>query len=257
MEEEVKNESTEKAKEVVLSDFAQFLQSKYPEVDFSDNENVHKYGKQNADECEKELSFFKGIADNIKCIVDNHPEVGEIFVDLVSNKMPVRACIAKHFSSEELVPSLDDEDYEEWQKAEAERTRRRKEWQENEAKLADNEKITYENIDKYVSEKNLTPEQKDALVEAINRAFESMMKKLVSPEMLVAFGKMLNYDKDVAEALEAGKVNGRNEIIKAKFETDEKEQKGDGMPQQSKRGGYEAKMIKGSKPVFDFNEILK
>lgn len=74
------------------------------------------------------------------------------------------------------------------------------------------------NIEQYAKEHNLTDEQvNEVLVKATDFAKDIFQGK-VSPEVIDMFYKSMNYDNDVEEARETGRVQGRNENIQAQLE---------------------------------------
>ena len=72
--------------------------------------------------------------------------------------------------------------------------------------------------------------------QASEKIFNKMSSYELGAEQFDAFDKMMNYDADIADAEAAGRAAGRNERIKAKYES---ESNNDGLPRGS-RGGNRA-----------------
>lgn len=211
-----------------LTGFRVRLRERYPDVQPSDETAWEEISNRYMDDTEKELAVYKEAEGRLTELCQVYPEFGEMIYNMIANKMPLRAAVAKVFSEEDLIPQDDDD--EAYQKAWGEKTEKLKKQAAQTQELEDNEARSIETIDRFCAEKGLTDEQKEQLTDVINNHFTELLYKRISPEMLEGFLKQMSYDTAVEEAEKAGILRGRNEKIEARRIKERIGMAGDGLP---------------------------
>lgn len=232
MEEKEKVEAGGQAGEmpVVSAEVWKRLQERYPEEQPADAAGWEKVFGRYVDDSEAEMSRYREAEAQMTELCRVYPEFAAVVHELVENRLPFRAAVAKVFSQEDLIPQEGDEDYEAYRTAYAERLEGLKKREAQTKEIDDNEVKSMETIDRFCEEKSLDDEQKEQLIGVINDHFTELLYKRISPEMLEGFLKQMSYDDAVAEAEKAGLIRGRNEQIEAKRRSERLAAGGDGLP---------------------------
>lgn len=229
-DEELKNEDAVAKMPLELTGSRKRLKERYPDENPEDDPGWENLHNRYMDETEAELSNYKGAEEKMSELCRVYPEFAELVYNMLENKLPLRAAVARVFSQEDLIPQEGDEDYEAYQKAYNERLEGNKKKDAQTKEIEANEAKSMEAIDAFCREKGLSDEQKDELIGVINDHFTELLYKRISPEMLEGFLKQMSFDSAVADAEKVGVIKGRNENIEAKRVKEKKETVGDGLP---------------------------
>lgn len=213
-----------------LRKYRERIKARYPDVNPEKEEDWYDLEDRYAEEVEADLGKYKSVDEALTEAMKAEPEFAEIAYDIAVNKVPFRIAIARHLSQEDLIPGEGDPDYEEFQKVRSERLSQSKAMEERNKQIEANEAKTLEAIDAFAQENGYSEEQKGSLISLINDTFDKLIMKEISPELLLSFHKMMNFDQEVLAAEEAGKIEGRNESIDLKKKTDKDKKEGDGVP---------------------------
>ena len=209
--------------------FRERVSSLYPDAPMETDEDIENLYNRYADDKENEL---QGINDNLQIIEDMmsaDEDLRAVLTDMIVNKTPFRAAIAKYLAPEDLTPLPTDEDYDAVRTAYNERLEKGKAQASREEEINKNEEQTYNDFEAFVAEKKLDEQKAGELNDTIGEVFENLLMKKITPEMLEMFYKAMNYDNDVAKADSEGEIRGRNAAIEAKRVASESK-KGDGIP---------------------------
>ena len=128
--------------------------------------------------------------------------------------------------------------------------------QQLEQQLQQNLDSSHNTLQQFIAQHGLSAEQAKLLMDNVDRDWNNMLQKKLTEDMLSDYLRLMNYDADIAKARQQGEIDGRNANIKAMLINDEQARRGDGLPQQHS-SGYTPKMISGSKPVIDFERIMR
>ncbi len=222
--------TSEQSATPALRKYREKIKARYPDINPEKEEDWYDLEDRYAEETEADLGKYKTAEETLVEAMKAEPEFGQVAYDIAVNKMPFRVAIAKSLSQEDLIPQDGDPDYEEWQKARDEKLTQTKAMEERTKQIADNEAKTLSAIDAFAEENGYTEEQKDGLITLINDTFDKLMMKEITPDLLLSFHKMMNFDSEVQAAEEAGKIEGRNESIDLKKKADKESKSGDGVP---------------------------
>lgn len=232
MEEKEKVEAGGQAEEMsgMPSEIWKRLQGRYPGEPPADAAGWEEIFGRYMDDSEAEMGKYKEAETQMTELCKVYPEFAAVVYELVENRLPFRAAVAKVFSQEDLIPQEGDEDYEAYRAAYAERLEGVKKREAQTREIDANEAKSVETIDRFCEEKGLDDEQKEQLIDVINDHFTELLYKRISPEMLEGFLKQMSYDDAVTEAEKAGLIRGRNEQIEAKRRREHAAADGDGLP---------------------------
>jgi len=206
------------------------LRKRYADVDPQTDAEWDDLTERGFAEDEEKLNLFN---DNNKVITDllnSDKDLAAVISEMLVNGTPFRAAIAKFFDPEDLIAKEGDEDYDYYQKSVDERKRMGEAFHQRAEQKRANEAEAYDNIDAFAKEKEMDEAQKNDFIVFINGLFDDLMVLKLTPETLEKLYKAMNYDKDVAEAAEAGEMEGKNEAIEAVRVKKAAEKVADGVP---------------------------
>lgn len=230
------------------------LKDRYPEENPADEEAWDSLYNRYMDENEAEVGKYKNAEERMSELCSIYPEFAELVYNMLENKMPLRAAVAKVFAQEDLIPEEGDDDYEAYRKAYEERVEGLKTRDSQTKEIEVNEAKSIETIDSFCAEKGLSDEQKEKLIEVINDHFTELLYKRISPEMLEGFLKQMNFDAAVEEAEKVGEIRGKNANIEAKRVKEQQVEAGDGLPNSGGGGKLNVIPKQKAKSFFDLPE---
>lgn len=201
----------------------------YPDASVETDDDLENLYNRYADDKENELDGINGNLQVIEDLMSADEDLRVVLTDMIVNKRPFRASIAKYLSPEDLTPLPTDEDYDSVRQAYNERLERGKSQASRMEEVNKNEEQTYKTFEDFVAQRQLSDEQASKLNDTIGDVFENLLMKKITPEMLDMFSKAINYDDDVAKAGNEGEIRGRNASIEAK-RIESRTPKGDGIP---------------------------
>lgn len=238
MEEEKKNEQTPVVvtEEVKVRPLRRMAKEKYPDFNPENDSDWDEKEDELAEELEGSVKSYKDAESKLDEIISTDPELADVLNDMIVNKTPFRAAIAKHYSQEDLIPVEGEEDFDAYQSAYEERVNKKAARDARDAEIAANEENSLKALDEFAAEKGMDDDGKAAFIGYINNIFDEMLYKKLTPEILGAFYNSMNHDNDVAAAKEAGEIEGRNENIEAQIAEEDAIAEGDGLPEIEKGG---------------------
>lgn len=209
------------------------VREKYP--DFNSEDEAEWIAKEDElyGAMENDMNIYRQSEEQLQDIIKAEPELANVLNDMVVNKMPFRVAIAKHYSTEDLIPQEGEDDYEAYEKQYNERLDKSRKMEERNNEIKANEDATYAVIDEFISEKGLDEDAKESIIEYINTFFSDLINRRITRDMLDLFYNGMNHSTDVAAAREEGEIAGRNANIEAKIEEEDAKEAGDGMPHPS------------------------
>ena len=224
------------------------IKARYPDDDPRSEEDWMALEDRYAEDVEGTLGKYKDSEMTLQEVMTAYPELAMILNDIVNNKMPVRAAIAKHFSQEDLISQEGDDDYDAFTSAYNERVESAKKRSALDKEIDANQEESMATIDAYCAEKGHSEQQKEELLAFINDTFQDLLMKKVTKPILDAFNKAMTYDKDIETATKVGEVSGRNTAIEAKKAKEKVVD--DGVPTLSKGGSIAEKEIGRNQRLF-------
>lgn len=213
------------------SKFRERIRAAYPDENPGDDDAWDLLGERLVTDYDTRLNPYVEVEGKMNDLMKTEPEFAEIVFDMLSNGLPFRVAIAKHFSQDDLIPVDGEEDFEAYKKTREERMESAKKKEEQGDEIAANEEATLKVIDDYCEQQGMSDEDKDALIEHINNVFTEMLYKRISSEMLAGFVKSMHYDSDLDKAAQTAEVKGRNAAIELKRAVENQKKAGDGIPE--------------------------
>lgn len=220
----------------------------YPDAVMDTEDEIDAAYNRFADDKEKELDDMKSLLQVVEDQLSADDDLRAVVTDMMVNKTPFRAAIAKFLSADDLTPLPTDDDYDAVRAAYNERLEKGKARDAQMEQISKNEEETYETFEKFVADHNMTPEQAQELNDTIGEYFSNLLFKKITTDMLEMFRKASDYDNAVANADREGEIRGRNAAIEAKRVAAEKD-KGDGIPAMT-GGGAEPMKENGKAKTF-------
>ena len=199
------------------------LKEKYPEEDMSKEDALNALMQKYMDESEANER-------EVNDLLSSDAELATVITDMMVNKLPFRAALARTVDLDALKPQEGEEDYEAWKKAYDERVAANKKMVERQKEIEENEGKSFEVIDTFCKEKNYDDKTKDSIVDFINEIFDAIVMKKISPELLQKIDNARTFDSAVREAALQGEVKGRNANIEAQRVDEMEKETGDGIP---------------------------
>ena len=193
-----------------------------------EGDDIHQHALSQLQELGKYKNQNEGINQKLIDAFENNPEFAQATKEIVAG-VPAHIAIARHIDMESLTPKEGDDDYEEFQKAISENKKSKAEKQKYLKNMEDNIKMSAKQVEEFAKENKLSDEEAENFLKNVDELVSDMVKGKVTKEALNTFYKGMKRDEDVAEAKEAGKVEGKNEKIEAQKEKEDAA-KGDGLP---------------------------
>lgn len=224
------------------------IKERYPDNIPENDDGWPELENRYATEMEDQLGSYKEAEQVMQEVVTAYPEMAGMLYDIAVNHVPPRVALAKYFSQEDLIPQEGDDDFEAYKSAYEERKAnagKRSAW---EKEMQANQEETIKNIDKYCAAKGYDEAKKTELLDFMESAFSDLLLKKVSPAILEAFDKAMNYDADMAAAKSNGVIEGKNAAIEVKRKDVPVD---DGVPQPVNTGSMEPAPLKQKNSLFD------
>lgn len=206
------------------------LRERYPDSDPQTDEDWEGLRNRYMDESEQSEKDRADFEKEVNDLIASDKDLAIILNNMMVNKLPFRAAVARSIDLEGLTPQEGDDDYEAWDKAYKERVSENQKLVERSKEIDANEAKSFENIDKFCEEKGYDDSTKDAIVGFINEIFDAIVMKNISPELLEKIDKARTYDSAVRDAALEGEVKGRNANIEAQRVEEMEKEEGDGIP---------------------------
>lgn len=213
-----------------LPAYRERLKKRFADREFNSDEDWDNAAEEAYAEDEEAINVFKDNNKIIDEVIASDKDLAAIIADIVANKIPFRAAVAKRFSPEDLIAKEGDEDYEYYQKSYEERVATGKEIQRIAQERLKNEDEAYDNIDAFCEKKGYSDEDKKEFIKFINEFYNSLSMRKITPEILQTLDNARHYEDDMASAEENGFVAGKNENIAAKRAAENKKAAADGVP---------------------------
>lgn len=213
------------------------LKKRYPDQDPQTDEDWENLRNRFHDDTETAEKDFSALENEVNELISSDPDLALILQEMLVNKLPFRAALAKTIDITELTPAEGDMDYEAYSKAYDERVNATKERQRRQEEIDNNAIKSFETIDSYCEEKGYDDQTKQSIEDFINEVFDAIVMKNISRELLEQLDKARTYEADIAQAGYEGEVRGRNANIEAQRAEDIQEEEGDGIPTPSQAGG--------------------
>jgi hypothetical protein len=221
---------TEVAEAPKLPAYRERLKKRYADREFNSDEDWDNAAEEAYAEDEESINVFKDNNKIIDEVIASDKDLAAIIADIVANRIPFRAAVAKRFSPEDLVAKEGDDDYEYYQKSYEERVATGREIQRIAQERLKNEDEAYDNIDAFCEKKGYSDEDKKEFIGYINEFYNSLSMRKITPEILQTIDNARHYDEDMASAEENGFVAGKNENIAATRAADRNKAAADGVP---------------------------
>lgn len=225
--EETKEEAKEEAVAKTANDR---LRERYPDSDPKTEEDWEGLRNRYMDDFEASEKDRADFEKEVNDLISSDKDLALILNDMMVNKLPFRAALARTVDLEGLTPQEGEDDYEAWDKAYKERVSQNKALVERQKEIDSNEEKSFENIDKFCTDRGYDDKTKDGIVDFINEVFDAIVMKKISPELLEKLDKARTYDSAVRDAELKGEVKGRNANIEAQRVDEMEKEEGDGIP---------------------------
>ena len=209
------------------------LSDKYPDKDFSADDDFYGQIYDDFDQYDKDLADYKERESRIEKAVSVDPRSASFMADWMQGVDPVVGLIRSF--GDDFKAALDDEKLQE-QIAEANKDylKRLAEEKELEDEYEKNIEETNKCLDALVADGTMQEKDADDVVAFLFKIVHDGIVGKFSPETLHMALKAIKHDADVAEAEADGETRGRNAKIEERLR---KGKKGDGMAQLDGGGG--------------------
>lgn len=219
---EPKNQEVKTKKQL----FSERLSGKYPDRDFSDEENMYGQINDDYDSYENELNGYRQRESDLTGMFSSDPRSAVFLTNWRKGEDPV-VQLVRQFGSE-IKDAIDDPERMDAiaaaNKEYVERVSKEKELEET---YKQNLETSLSDLSRMQEEKGLSDEQVESAMQLISSIANDYIMGKISPETIDIALKAMNYDTDVAEASQEGEIKGRNTKIEERIK---REKSGDGMP---------------------------
>lgn len=190
--------------------------AKFPDKEFADDAELENGVADYLEDADEQLTGYKLADDTIRRVASEHPEIMDITEDLARDpKMPLTVAIARNIDVDEFYPSEGDPDYDAMYKAREERVAKRQEKKTYQEQLEKNLAESQDIVQNYFRENEMSEAEAAILAKYIDDIMGNYLDGRITARELNMFRNAMNYDKDVTDAHEVGKVEGMNANIDA------------------------------------------
>lgn len=147
--------------------------------------------------------------------LQNDPRLAVLFNEII-RETPIRVALVRS-GIYDFTPQVQDSDYNQYQDALKTHRQRREEYEIRRIAHNENCKHTAEEIDKFYKMKGATEEDIENFSEYVLNIFNGFVDGVIDCKLLEFLWKGFVYDKNIEDAKEVGKIEGRNEIIEKRI----------------------------------------
>lgn len=233
-----------------ISRIREYMTAKFPDRTYTDDDDFDNAVLEHLKTSDAKIAGNDAANKTIMEVIAAYPEFAEIIED-VAEGVPVRVAIARQFSPDELTVRDGEEDFDAYRKAAEDRSKRLAEINERIHTREKNIAQSKTDVDAFFNEMQMTDQERTAFVDWVdNEVLANLMDGRVNREILIKLYQGWKFDEAVAEARNAGEVEGRNQQIEQKRAHATKT---DGLAS----GGSGAVTVQPQKPSSDFiDEVL-
>lgn len=229
------------------------LHSKYPEKEFSDDEEFYGQISDDFDDSDKKLNDYKEREKTFSDMFTSDPRSASFITDWRNGEDPVIGLIRRF--GPEIKDAIDDPNMQEQiaaaNKEYIERLEQSKKLDE-EYKQNISETLSY--LDKMSEEGQLDDDKIDDAMALLLKIVHEGVAGKFTPETIDMAVKAINHDVDVEDADRAGEVRGRNAKISEKLK---KASRGDNLPVLDGANGNEPKQKNTRRNIFQLAKMAK
>lgn len=229
------------------------LRSKYPEKEFSDDEEFYGQISDDFDDSDKKLNDYKEREKTFSDMFTSDPRSASFITDWRNGEDPVIGLIRRF--GPEIKDAIDDPNMQEQiaaaNKEYIERLEQSKKLDE-EYKQNISETLSY--LDKMSEEGQLDDDKIDDAMAFLFKIVHEGVAGKFTPETIDMAVKAINHDADVEDADRAGEVRGRNAKISEKLK---KASRGDNLPVLDGANGNEPKQKNTRRNIFQLAKMAK
>lgn len=210
------NTNQQQAEAPRVSRVREYMTAKFPDRQFADEDDYENTLYDYLAESDKKIAGHEAANKTIMEVVQAYPEFAQIIED-VANGVPVQVAIARQFDPSELAVPEGEPDYDAYKKAATERSQRLADMKARTEARDKNIAQSKTDVDAFFAEHGLDEAEQKQFVEWVdNEILANLLDGKVNKGILTKLYQGWIYDAAVADALETGKVEGRNEQIEAK-----------------------------------------
>lgn len=198
--------------------FIERMASKYPDMD---EEAMHGEYLKHMDEMDRASEAHKALGDKLT----QHPKAAMVLADIMDGKHPAVA-MNRYFDPKELEIEEGDENYEALIQAEKDRQADNETSEAMKAEYQQNLLNSQADVEKFCKDKGISEEEFSTFIEGLMDKVSDLLSGNLNIRLLESEWKIRNYESDIEQAKEVGRVSARNEkalVEKKRFE-------GDGLP---------------------------
>lgn len=191
----------------------QFMSSKYPDSEWPTDEEYESALADHLEDADRRLTGYAETDEQIARILDMNPDFALVLRDM-GRGVPFRVALRRYV--DDLTPAEGDEDYSEYIKAAEEYTSRKKDLDERIATRTANLEASDRTFATFIDSQGWDEQKKEGFIDFVTQMMETLETGVVSEDVLQMLSNAYTHDDDVAEALEEGQIEGRNERITTK-----------------------------------------
>lgn len=196
-----------------ISRIREYMSARFPGQDYDTEDRMQDALLEHLRTSDERLAGHEAANKTIMEVIAAYPEFAQIIEDVAAG-MPPNAAIARQFTPEELTAAEGEPDYDAYRKAAKERADRLAENRRRVESREQNMARSKVDVDEFFAAQGIDEEEQHRFVDWVdNEILANLLDGKVSKAILTKLYQGWKYDQAVAEARDAGKVEGRNEQI--------------------------------------------
>lgn len=219
----------QQAAEPASNPFADRLKKRYPDKEFTSDDEVSGALTEYLDELEGYQTSTEEANQKLTQVLQEVPELVGIIRD-VSQGATITEALSRNIDIDEIKPMEGDPDYEAWNNNIESRKQTKAEREAKSQMYKENLDMSVAEIKAFQEENGMTPEDTSKFLNTLNEFIGEVVDGKLTKTTLARMKKALDYDMDVEMAAKNGEVAGKNAKIDAVKEKSKKKTDGDGLP---------------------------
>lgn len=193
-----------------------YMSAKFPDKQYPDDHAFDTALLDHLSAADAKIAGNEQANQAIMEVISANPEFAEIIEDVASG-VPVQVAIARQFSPEDLSVEQGEPDYEAYKKAAAERTKRLTTMKEQIDSREKNIARSKTDVDAFFADKGMDEKECTDFIEWVdNEILANLIDGKIDKGILTKLYQGWVFDEAVADARNAGEVEGRNQQIEKK-----------------------------------------
>lgn len=221
--------------------YRELLAKRYPDRQFDNDDDAANFLYDDYQDVTSKLDDAEINNKRIYEIIEANPSFSDIIIEM-DKGVPFEVALAENVDLEALIPQDGEPNYEKYQTAVEQRRKRSTEIEGRRKTIEENQTKSKAAAEEFFAAEGLDDKDQSAFIDWLDAILTSMFTGYIGPKELKQLYQGFRYEEDIARATEQGAIDGRNQTIETKRQTNTAT---DGIP--TPGSGVETKPVAATK----------